>query len=164
MPERERYAHRFEGPALEADPHAAYRTLQWGNDPEDTWDIDAPESLVALGTLAKVVLRNGREAEWSERWAPFLAVGTESNNLYAIPATRGGRPRNVPAGEYERIGRVVRTDYYSEKGGELGYYYHDHEQPYPVLYEYGDTGVMIWVPAQVGQNRSYVVAEEGIIG
>ena len=57
--------------------------------------------------------------------------------------------------------RVRRIDD-SEKGGEAGYYYHDHEKPYPTIYGYEDHFVCI--PARHRKGRSYAVNDEGIIG
>ena len=163
MPERDTYAHRFTGNPLDRDPLEAYRTLQWGKAHENTWEHDGPEDLVCLGSLAALELEDGREAKWSERRAPFLAVGVSSNDLYAVPKRRNGEPVSVPDGPYHYVGQVGRTDYYSDKGNEPGYYYHEHQNPYPALYE-SDGGVLLWRPARHRGRRSYVVAKEGIIG
>jgi hypothetical protein len=166
MPVRDRFpVEYFQGnPLAGEDAHSAYKRLQWGNSPRNTWNIEAPEPMAVLGQLAKLVMQGGvkkfQEGEY------FLSVGVHSNRVYFVPiGARTGAPIGFPLGfsrKIEPLGLLKRVDYYSDKGGEQGYYYHDHEKPYPALYGYREHFVVI--PARHRGGRSYAVNDEGIIG
>lgn len=165
--ERDKYSHAFDGNPFEGmNPIDVYKSIKWDNDPKDLFDIDAPEPLVALGEVAKICLLDGTEESISEDEAPFLALGTNSNSLYIIHKDENGSPIDVPLDfdKYKLIGEVKATHYYSDKGNEEAYYYHDHEEPYPLLYRHPKTGVCILLPQDNNGNPSYAVAREGIIG
>jgi hypothetical protein len=171
MPDRD----RFDRDLFRGNPFRAhhvedmYSDLRWGDEPDDSWQVDGPEDMATLGTVAKLYVTNpGRPQkwQWNERNAPFLAVGQSSNILYVVPRRKNGSPApHIPSEGYRALGRVRRTDYYSTKDGEDGYYYHDHERPYPMLALERDSGVMIIAPARTrGGARSYAVTKEGIVG
>ena len=165
MPERDHYPKEyFESNPYEGEtPEDAYRRVRWGNEPQETFEIDSPEPLITMGDVAKIYTPGGI-AHFREHEAPFLALGTETNILYFVPK-RNGMPVNVPNGPYELIDTVTRLDYYSDKGGEQCYYYHDHEPPYPKLYIHKRSGVCRLVPSQCSDgSRSYAVGDEGVIG
>lgn len=147
-------------------PESAYERLRWGRAPGDVWEIDAPEPLITLGNIAKVYMANGRVFAYPDNGrSPFLVVGLESNCLYLIPRTGSGMPIDVPDdwSNVRQVGRVRRTDYYSDKNDGDAYYYHDHERPYPTLILHPH-GCAMLVPASTPQGRSYVVHDDGIIG
>jgi hypothetical protein len=165
MPERDKFPKEyFEGnPYEDATPEQTYEQVRWGNEPTETFDIEAPEPLVTIGELAQVCTPNGN-VQFSEYEAPYLALGTDSNKLYFVPKV-GNSPVDIPDGPYEYIGIVTRLDYYSDKGGEDAYYYHDHEPPYPHLYQNRESGVCILIPSTCKDgSKSYAVGNEGIIG
>lgn len=144
-------------------PEEAYELLRWGNPAREKFTITAPEPLVALGELAQLIEENGRATQWADdHRAPFLAVGHATNLLYIVPRPRG-RPLDVPHGPYFARARLRQTDYYSDKGGEANYYYHQHERPFPTLYT-SPSGVGLIVPASFKGGRSFAVAEGGIVG
>lgn len=165
MPERLRYAHLFTGnPFASKTPQETFSLLHWGNRFERLIEIDAPEPLVMLGMTAALALENGSELRFKSGEA-FLAIGHKSNRLYVVPR-RNNQPVDVPAfsKSLRRIGRVVRTDYLSTKGGnQEHYYYHEHEPPYPTLYTH-PTGVGYLRPARHNGGASYAVGKEGIVG
>lgn len=164
MPERDNYPKEyFEGNPYEGEtPENAYKRLRWGNEPQETFEIDAPEPLITIGDLAQVFAQGGT-VQFSEEEAPFLALGTRTNVLYFVPK-RNGMPVNIPPGPYEYMDIVTRIDYYSDKGGDLCYYYHDHEPPYPKLYVHR-SGVCMLCPSECEDgSRSYAVGDEGVIG
>lgn len=166
MPTRDKFpAHYFEGNPLAGEtPEGAYKRLQWGNNPRRAWNIEGPEPMAALGRLAKLVYQGGKSQRFRD-WSFFVAVGTRSNRVYLVPMDDRKRPVPFPrdfARESFDIGRVRQIDYYSEKGGERGYYYHEHERPYPMLRGCDDHFVL--VPSRVNGGRSYAVNDEGIIG
>jgi hypothetical protein len=134
-----------------------YRRLQWGNEPTEIVEIEAPEPLVSLGCAAKLILQD-RAIEWDEEES-HLAVGRNSNKLYIFP--KGAR--EIPQDGYAPIGESVQIDYYSEKGSEDGYYFHEHETPYPQVYA-APGGFFVLEPEVEGETRSYAVSDEGIIG
>lgn len=134
-----------------------YRRLQWGNEPQEIIEIDAPEPLVSLGCAAKLIMERF-SFEWDEDES-HLAVGRDSNKLYIFP--KGAT--HIPTTGYEPIGESVQIDYYSEKGGDPGYYYHEHEAPFPQVYE-APGGYFVLEPESDDGARSYAVSEEGIIG
>lgn len=165
MPERDHYPREyFEGNPYEGEtPEAAYKRLRWGNSPQETFELDAPEPLVTLGDVAKIFAGQGI-AQFSEKEAPFLAVGTRTNFIYFVPK-RNGMPVNIPSGPYTFLDVVTRLDYYSDKGGSPCYYYHDHEPPYPLLYMNKKSGVCLLCPSACKDGtRSFAVGDEGIIG
>ncbi len=165
MPERDKFPKKyFEGNPYEGiEPEDAYRRLRWGIEPQEIFEIHSPEPLITLGDIAKIFTPNG-VAKFAEYEAPFLALGTLTNILYFIPKV-GGRPVHVPKHPLKFVCVVTRIDYYSDKGGEAAYYYHDHEPPYPWLYQQPSTGVCILKPSTCEDgSRSYAVGDEGVIG
>lgn len=145
-------------------PHGVYKRLQWGNEPNNTWTIEAPEPLAVLGRLAKLYFVGGGKQTFGD-YEFFVAVGTRSNYVYFVPVDDDGGPIDFPTDFLRQviaISPVRRTDYYSEKGGEEGYYFHDHEKPYPFLCGIDEHFVLAPVRHQGG--RSYAVGDEGIIG
>jgi hypothetical protein len=166
MPIRDKFpSEYFAGNPYEGlSPEEIYQKLQWGNDPKAVFEVDAPEPLVTLGDVAMLVSES-EQVEFTEDEAPFLALGVESNRLYIVPKDENGEPIDVPEGPYEEVCQLVQTDYYSEKGGDDAYYFHEHEAPYPTLYIHLETGVMLVEPAETGEGvRSYAVSDEGVIG
>ena len=172
--EREDYAHAFqENPFAGLDAGEIYSELRWGDTPNEQWEIHAPEPLAGLGELAALHFsgrapRHGNE-RWDEDEGPFVAVGANSNRVYLIPRDEQGAPiRRIPEFTPNKgwvlCGRLKRTDYYSVKAGEPAYYYHDHEKPYPTLWEHRKSGVRLLVPARHNGKRSYGVVKEGIVG
>lgn len=167
--ERDSYGDVFEGNPYEGvEPLDMYAELQWDKDPEAVWEIDAPEPLVALGELAGFDFGEDIET-WSEEDAPFLAVGRDSNRLYVLPKDEDGAPvARVPrfnphSPRWRCLGPVSQTDYYSDKGNEPAYYYHEHEDPHPTVWEH-DSGCRVVVPARHKGRRSYAVGKAGIVG
>jgi len=165
MPIRDKFPQKyFDSNPFEGEtPQRAYKRLQWGNKPKNTFRIEAPEPMAVLGELAKLVFENRRQQTF-EKGELFVAVGTRTNMVYLVPM-ENGRPLDFPVGFYSKVERIVkvkRIDYYSEKGGEDGYYYHDHEKPYPMLWSDGEHFVLEPAPHRGG--RSYAVNDEGIIG
>jgi hypothetical protein len=163
--ERQEYASSFDGnPYNNVSPKAMYKRLRWGNKVVDTFNIDAPEPMVVLGELAK--LRRGKTTFWSfeENNGPFLAVGRDSNLLYIISRHEDGSPCNVPSNGYKPLCVITGIDYYSDKGGEDIYYFHNHEKPYPTLMQHSK-GCWYLKPSYLSDGgRSYVVDDAGIIG
>lgn len=165
MPERSKYPKAyFEGNPYEGDdPWEMYRKLRWGNEPQQTFEVDAPEALAALGEVALLDMGD-TIVKFEEGDAPYLAVGHESNTVYLVPRGMEG-PIDVPEDGYVEVGEVHQIDYVSDKGGEDAYYYHEHEAPYPVLLVHPETGVMCLEPVELEDgSRGYAVADEGIIG
>lgn len=166
MPVRDRFpASYFESNPLEgSNPHEAYKRLQWGNSPRNTFKLEAPEPMAALGELAKLFYVGGKVQSFREGEL-YVAIGTRSNCYYLVPMDGSGRPQDFPKNfhsQCEPMAVIRRIDYYSDKGGEAGYYYHDHERPYPTLYGCDDH--FVCVPARHRRGRSYAVNDEGIIG
>lgn len=166
MPTRDRFpAEYFEANPLEGEtPEAAFKRLQWGNNPRNTYRLEAPEPMAVLGRLAKLFYVGGKSQSFPD-WEMFVAVGVASNRYYLVPMDEQRRPIDFPRDFFEGCRPVVqvrRIDYYSEKGGEPGYYFHDHEKPYPMLYGYEDH--FVCEPAAMKKGRSYAVNDEGIIG
>lgn len=169
--EREMFGDAFDrNPFEDFEPLDMYEALQWDKEPEAVWEIDAPEPLVALGELAALEYEHEQRAEkWSEHEAPYLAVGRDTNVLYVVPKDASGGPvHHVPAfnphsRQWRRVGQVSQTDYYSSKGNEAAYYFHEHEAPHPTLWEH-TSGCRVLVPARHRGKRSYAVAKEGIVG
>lgn len=146
------------------DAHDVYKKLRWGNEPDEVFEFTGPEDMATLGTLARIDVGD-EEWEWDEAEAPFLAVGVDSNKLFIVPRDAHGNPTDVPKSGYEALGQVERVDYYSDKGDDEAYYYHEHEPPYPTATVHKGSGVMVIEPAeQEDGSRSYAVDEEGVIG
>ncbi len=155
----------FEDVAVE-DMH---RELQWGNDPKATWDFDAPEPMAALGDVAGLDIDGEIELYEDDGQSPFIAVGRDSNNVYLVPKAENGGPVNVPkfnprSAAWRKLGQVRQTDYYSGKGGEDAYYFHEHQGPFPTLWEHARSGCRVMVPATHKGKRSYAVGKAGIVG
>lgn len=165
MPVRDKFPKGYfeDNPFEDLSAEEMYEALRWGNEPAEVFDIDGPEDMATLGTVAMLDLAHGR-ATFTEEEAPYLALGTESNYLYIVPRVNG-EPVDIPEGPYVAVGELQQTDYYSDKGGEEAYYYHEHEEPFPTLYMHLETGVCIVEPANMEDgSRSYAVGEEGVIG
>lgn len=165
MPVRDKFPSDYfaKNPLAGESPHGAYKKLQWGNNPRNTFRIEAPEPMAVLGELAKLVFTAGNTQKFREGEF-FVSVGTKSNGVYLVPMSRG-RPKDFPVNFFEitePVGNLKRIDYYSSKGGEDAYYYHDHEPPYPLLIKAGRHGFIM--PARHRGGRSYAVNTEGIIG
>jgi len=155
----------FEGNPFEGlNSKEVYRKLRWGNEPDEIFTVNAPESMATLGTVARI--DSGETTfEFDESEAPFLAVGTKSNMLYIVPRDERGNPQSpIPSGPYEEIGEITRLDYYSNKGDEECYFFHEHESPFPILVENPETGIQMVIPVDNDGSRSYAVDEEGVIG
>lgn len=140
-------------------PQIIYKEIQWGNDPKEIIDIDAPEPLAALGTVAKLNTDRGTVKFKKGLW--HLALGTDSNQLYIFLKGTTLIPEDD---NWNPAFRVKQTDYYSDKGGEECYYYHKHEKPYPVLFTHGYGTIHVLVPQNHNGQRSYAVIKEGIVG
>ena len=157
-------------PFADVDPLEMYGDIQWDKEPEAVWEVEAPEPLVAIGELAGLDWGEDDLELWHEDEAPFLAVGRDSNALWIVPKDDDGAPlERIPRFDpqsraWRRLGPVSQTDYYSDKGNEAGYYYHNHERPYPIVWEHTRTGVRVLVPSNNKGKRSYAVAKEGIVG
>jgi len=167
--ERELYDHAFDvNPYEGLSLDEMYDSIQWGKNPEHIYPIDAPEPLASLGTLALLKTKSAYGTmKYKEKNAPFLAVGQDTNCLYIVPRNKDGSPQDIPEFDpeiWEAIGEVKATHYYSDKGNEEGYYYHDHESPYPVLFVHESTGIGMLVPVDMDGKPSYAVIKEGIIG
>lgn len=142
-------------------PFQIYSILQWGNTPKKTFRIQAPEPIVCLGELAALYTTDG-DMEFDENKI-FIAVGAHYNILYFIPINKPIKhipPINIK--HWKRGPRVRETHYYSDKGGDEAYYYHEHEKPFPTMW-YRDN-VAILVPSNNNGKRSYAVIKEGIVG
>lgn len=164
MPERDKYPREyFEGNPYEAEtPWEMYEKLRWGNASQETFEVDAPEAMATLGDVAVLDLGDC-QIRFDEDEAPYLAVGHESNRLYIVPADENG-PVDIPESGFVDLGEVRQIDYYSDKGGEAAYYYHEHEAPYPRLLIH-PCGVMMLEPSEMEDgSRSFAVSDEGIIG
>lgn len=174
MPERDKYPKKyFSGNPFEGkDAFAMYKELRWGEEWREAFEIDAPEDMAVLGYVSLIVVRTGatsskpQKVKWKKGKGPYLAIGRKSNGIYIVPR-EGGEPVNVPSDGYDHIGTAIRTEYWSDKGGEEALYYHDHEKPFPRIYFHEDSGCFYYKPARVGRGktaRSYAVGKEGIIG
>lgn len=167
--DRAQFGDVFEGnPYDGVEPDSMYRDLQWGNEPNAVWEIDGPEPMVAIGELAGFDWGSEGLELWGEDEAPYLAVGRDSNALYVVPRDGDGPIDFVPPfdhadPDWRALGTVRQTDYYSSKGGDDAYYYHNHEAPYPTVWEH-TTGVRVVVPARHKGRRSYAVGKAGIVG
>jgi len=145
------------------DPEKIYNELQWGNDPNEILDIEAPEALVNLGYVAEIHFK--REVEKFDEKSYYLAVGADSNFVYFIPCNIQFNIPNFDSsnGEWDLGPEVKETHYISDKGGEECYYYHKHEKPYPNIWKHV-TGICLLIPADLNGQRSYAVIKEGIVG
>lgn len=142
-----------------------YKSLRWGNSPDEFFEIEGPEDMASLGILAKLFFEDGSKLVYTEDEGPFLAVGKDSNLLYVVHKNNNDEPINIPDDGYEIIGKVKQTDYHSNKNNEEAYYYHKHEKPYPLCYAHESEGILILKPSRLKNGfPSYVVREEGIIG
>ena len=159
MPTRDKFpAEYFDGNPFEGETlEGIYKRLQWGNDPNEVIEIDAPEPLVSLGQAAMLVLAD-RTLVWEEGEA-HLAIGAESNKIYIFPVGA----RVIPESGYSPMGETEQVDYFSDKGDEPGHYYHEHEEPYPQVFA-APGGFFVIEPEIVDGTRSYAVSDEGIIG
>lgn len=158
--DREEFKHAFgENPFEGKTPEEIYKLIQWGNNPTEIIEIDAPEAIISLGLLAKLYLTNGNCVKF-RKGSYHLAIGENSNQLYAFPKGNTTIPQR--GWEYTNV-KVKRTDYHSKKGGEDCYYYHNHERPYPGLI-FHPRGLYILVPQRFKGQRSYAVIKEGIVG
>lgn len=166
MPIRDQFPKEyFDGNPYEGiEPEEAYKRLRWGNEPQETFEIEGPEDMATIGTVAKVITDRGT-VKYEEHEAPYLAIGLQTNRVYIVPA-HGGKPvESIPDGPYEELATIHQIDYYSDKGGEEAYYYHEHEEPFPRLYLDETSGVGVIEPAEMEDgSRSYAVGDEGIIG
>lgn len=165
MPERDKFPKEYfdSNPYESNTPEETYQKIRWGNAPQETFELDAPEAMATIGDVAQLVTTQGK-VRFSENEAPFLALGANSNFLYIVPKC-AGMPVNIPNGPYTLIATLKRIDYYSDKGGDDAYYYHNHEPPYPNLYMHLSSGVCILCPSECDDgSRSYAVSDEGIIG
>lgn len=140
-----------------------YKSLQWGKNPNEIIDVESPEPLANLGDLAGLYYDVGCE-EFNENEV-YLAVGAYSNWVYFIPKTFDTDIPEFDSNDKDWTqGPVVKeTHYYSDKGNEESYYYHEHEKPYPRVWHHID-GVSVLIPANFKGKRSYAVVKEGIVG
>lgn len=168
--DRVEYGDAFEdNPFADLPPLEAFAELQWNKTPDAVWNIDAPEPLLAIGDLAGLDWGHDDFELFDESEAPYLAVGQDSNMLYIVPKSARGAPLeripkfNPRSRAWAHLGSVRQTDYYSDKGDDPAYYYHNHERPYPHVWLH-TSGVRVIVPAKHKGRRSYAVAREGIVG
>jgi len=167
MPERERYAHLFDRNPFEGkNPEKVFSLLNWGNAHQNVISIEAPEPLVMLGMTALLKMKD-RILHFGKGEA-FMAVGTQSNEIYIIPRVRNEPIPVVHAFSRQRVklvGQIKETHYLSTKGGNVEhYYYHKHQSPYPSLWIHLGTGVGYLRAAPNGGQPSYAVGAEGIVG
>lgn len=155
----------FDGNPYEGEtPEDAYRRLRWGNEPAETFVIEGPEDMATIGTVAQVITDRGT-VKYEEHEAPYLAIGLQTNRVYIVPMHEGKPVGAIPDGPYEELATISQIDYYSDKGGEEAYYFHEHEEPYPTIYLDEASGVGVIEPAEMEDgSRSYAVGDEGIIG
>ena len=166
MPIRDSFPKKyFDGNPYEGvEPEEAYKRLRWGNEPSEVFEIEGPEDMATIGTVAKVITDRGT-LSYSEDEAPYLAVGLQTNRVYIVPVKDGKPCSSIPDGPYEKLAQIHQIDYYSDKGGEEAYYFHEHEEPYPNIYLDEATGVGVIEPEEMEDgSRSYAVGDEGIIG
>lgn len=141
------------------NPEDIYKEIQWGNSPKEIIDIDAPEALISLGTLAKLI--SPKKSVDIDKDSYNLAIGSDSNLLYIFPIGTSFIPE---IDDSWTIGPSIKeTHYYSDKGGEDCYYFHKHEKPFPIMIAH-DNDVHVIVPKRFNGQRSYAVIKEGIVG
>lgn len=159
--ERHEFSKAFEldNPFDGLDLEDIYKTVQWGNEPNEIIDIDSPEPLVALGYLAKIYFYPSGYNKYNEGDI-HLALGANSNLLYMFPRGETYIPKFSTL--WIQGSEIKRTDYYSNKGGESCYYYHKHETPYPIIYYHSKVSILI--PQEHEGKKSYAVIKEGIVG
>lgn len=97
-----------------------------------------------------------------------MAVGHKSNELYFIPRINNAPRKIIPPfsrATCARIGLVRQTDYWSAKGRDKEvHYYHEHEEPFPVLWIHKPSGIGYLRAASHNGKPSYAVGKEGIVG
>jgi hypothetical protein len=166
--EREEYFDKFNenNPYKNKTAHYLYKSLRWGNAAKDAFEIDGPEDMATLGDLAQIKFEDSwLNQKYHESDAPFLAVGKHSNYLYIVEKDETFAPINIPSSGYKFVGLAKRIDYYSDKGNEKAYYYHNHEKPYPEVFIHKTKNIMIIKPSILENGMpSFIVREEGIIG
>lgn len=142
------------------DPQTIYKKLRWGNNPKKVIQVYAPEPIVGLGHLAKLFLEDGSVLNAKNKI--HLAVGANTNFIYLFP----NKTTTIPyhSEKWKSIGLVKQTDYYSDKGNEDCYYYHEHEAPYPILSKCPGKSIYMLIPQSFKGRRSYAVIKEGIVG
>lgn len=142
-----------------------YNEINWGNKPKNIIDIESPEPLVALGFLAKIVYKDNTFEDFKEGEV-HLAIGAYSNYIYLFPKDSIQLPEfSEFDDDWQEIELVTETHYYSDKGGDESYYFHEHEKPYPALWRNNIFGIFILIPQTISKNqRSYAVLKEGIVG
>jgi hypothetical protein len=163
-----KYAHLFERNPFEGkDPREVFSLLHWGNKAANEFPVDAPEPLVMLGMAALLISPDYVEFRFSKGEA-FLAVGSNSNELYIIPRRGDGPLRTIPPFSKrttQYATDIKQTDYLSMKGGDKEhYYYHKHEKPFPGLWLNDAAGVGYLRAANNKGKPSYAVGKEGIVG
>ncbi len=149
-----------DNPFAKQTPQQIYSKIQWGNKPKRIYRINAPEPLVALGELA--ALHTPSQIVEYEEDKYFIAVGAHSNTLYFVPINKPIQQIPPFGSRWKKGPLVYETHYYSDKGGEDCYYFHEHEKPFPRLYGYKNFGIL--VPSNNKGKRSYAVIKEGIVG
>jgi hypothetical protein len=168
--DRDLYTDAFNGNPYEGHSvEEMYNSIQWEKSPEALYDIDAPEPLVSIGLVAKLITDTEYGTPtYKEKEAPFLAVGKDSNLLYILPKDNDGNPpEEIPEFDPElwrELGAVRETHYFSDKGYQNGYYYHEHEEPFPILFMHEPSGIGMLIPIDIDGKPSYAVIMEGIIG
>jgi hypothetical protein len=161
--DRHVFSHAFTGnPFKGKHPVDIYKEIQWGNEPKEIIDIDAPEALINLGDLAKLKFTSGTVN--FNKGLYHLAIGADTNYLYIFPYGSTFIPDTNVNGWSTQGYKVKATHYYSEKGGEDCYYYHNHEKPYPLMVSH-PVGAHMLIPQKMSDGRrSYAVIKEGIVG
>jgi hypothetical protein len=160
--EREEYSSAFKGenPFKNKNPIEIYNIIQWGNKPKNIFPINAPEPLISLGHLAKLFFEDETYLELDENQV-HITIGANSNIIYFFPYGT----RSVPSfnkKSWLEGNKIIRTDYFSEKGGEPCYYYHNHEIPYPTIWYHKTVSILL--PDTYKNKPSYAVIKEGIVG
>lgn len=155
----------FEDNPFEGDsPEKIYTKIQWGNEPQEITECEAPEPLVNLGYIIELhheIIEVFEEGEY------LLAIGAKSNLLYMIPTEV--EIEEIPTfdpseGGWKPGPKIRQENYVSEKGGEECEYFHEHEKPFPQIWKHTYTGICLIIPANLDGKRSYAVVKEGIIG
>lgn len=160
--DREVYAKYFgKNPFNGISPEKIYKELKWGNQPKEVISIFAAEPLVSLGYVAKIFMTNGYTINCSKNKV-HLAVGANTNYIYMFP--RGTTKIPYHNEQWKSLSLVQQTDYYSDKGNEECYYYHEHEPPYPILSRFPNKNIFMLLPQDFNGQRSYAVIKEGIVG
>jgi len=157
------FAGAFSGNPFDGlSPEEIYKEIQWGNKPKKVVKINAPEPLVLLGHLACLVFSDNSGIEIEENIIN-LAIGAYSNIIYLFPIN--SKTITNFNNNWKKDKLIKETHYYSNKGNEECYYYHEHEKPYPRLYRHPKRANYIIAPQNFnGNQRSYAVIKEGIVG